>query len=194
VGDNITGMSTFSAELGAKSVELLRELVPTAAGIAYFVNPFSPSAEISVNEAARAADALGIQVPVLNAGTEQDLDEAFASMTKWGAGGLVVPGEPFFDSQRNKIAALAARYGVPAIYTFRESVVAGELMSYGPSLPDSYRQGGIYVGRVLKGEKPTDLPVIQPTKFDLVLNLKTAKVLGLEVPPKLLALVDEVIE
>jgi putative ABC transport system substrate-binding protein len=162
-GGNVTGMSTISTGLGAKRVELLKELVPAAAGIAYLVNPSNPSAEIYSKEAVTAASALGIQVHVLNASTERDLDEAFASLAKLGAGGLVVMGEPFFDSQRDRIVGLSARYSIAAIYTFREYVVAGGLMSYGTSLPDSYRQAAIYAGRVLKGEKPADLPVMQPT-------------------------------
>jgi ABC-type uncharacterized transport system substrate-binding protein len=193
-GGNVTGMSTFNAGLGAKSVELLKELVPAAAVIAYLVNPSNPSAEIYSKGAVTAASALGIQVHVLNASTEHDLDQAFASLAKLGAGGLVVMGEPFFDSQRDRIVALSARHSVAAIYTFREYVVAGGLMSYGTSLPDSYCQAGVYAGRVLKGEKPTDLPVMQPTKFHLALNLKTAKALGLDVPATLLARADEVIE
>jgi putative ABC transport system substrate-binding protein len=193
-GGNVTGMSILTSEMVAKSAQLLKELVPAATAIAYLVNPSNPSAEIYSKEAATVASALGIRVHVLDASTEHDLDEAFASLGKLGAGGLVVPAEPFFDSQRDRIVALAARYAVPASYTFREYVVAGGLMSYGASLPDSYRRAGIYVGRVLKGEKPADLPVMQPTKFDLVLNLKTAKALGLTVPDRLLALADEVIE
>jgi putative tryptophan/tyrosine transport system substrate-binding protein len=193
-GGNVTGMSTFVADLGAKSVELLKELVPTAAVIAYLVNPSSPAAEIYAKEALTAARTLGIEVEVLNASTERDLGEAYASLAKLGAGGLVVPGEPFFDSHRETIVALSARYALPAIYGFREFVLAGGLMSYGTNLPDSYRRAGIYVGRILKGEKPADLPVQQPTKFELVINLKTAKALGLEIPPKVLALADEVIE
>jgi putative ABC transport system substrate-binding protein len=156
--------------------------------------PSNPSAEIYVKEAVTAASALGIEVPVLNASTEHDLDEAFASLAKLGAGGLVVNGEPFFESQRDRIVALSARYAVAAIYSYREYVGAGGLMSYGTSLTDSYRRAGIYVGRILRGEKPADLPVMQPTKFELVLNLKTAKTLNLQIPPKLLALADEVIE
>ena len=187
-------MSVFSSEMWAKSVELLKELVPTATRMAYLVNPSSPSAEVFSKGAAAAASALGIEVHVLNASTEQGLDEAFASLAKLGVGGLVVPGEPFFDSQRERIVALAARYAIPAIYSTRENVVAGGLLSYGASIPDSYRQAGIYVGRILKGEKPADLPVMQPTKFELVINLKTAKALGLKVTPTLLATADEVIE
>src|SRR6478672_1869050 len=145
-------------------------------------------------QAATVASALGIRFPVLNASTEHDLDECFASLGKIGADALIVPAEPFFDSLRDRIVALAARYAVPMIAGLHEYVTAGGLMSYGPSLTDSYRRAGIYVGRVLKGEKPADLPVMQPTKFDLVLSLKTAKALGLTVPDRLLALADEVIE
>ena len=193
-GGNITGMSLMTAQFGAKSVELLKELVPGAAVIAYLVNPSSPAAKIYSKAAVTAASALGIAVRVVNASTEHELGEAFASLANLGAGGLVVPAEPFFDSQRDRIVALAARHAVPASYTLREYAVAGGLMSYGPSLADTYRRAGVYVGRVLKGEKPADLPVQQPTKFDLVINLKTAKALSLEVPPTLLARADEVIE
>jgi putative ABC transport system substrate-binding protein len=193
-GGNITGMSLMTAQFGAKSVELLKELVPGVAVIAYLVNPSSPAAKIYSKAAVTAASALGIAVRVVNASTEHELDEAFASLANLGAGGLVVPGEPFFDSQRDRIVALAARHAVPVSYTLREYAVAGGLMSYGPSLADSYRRAGVYVGRVLKGEKPADLPVQQPTKFDLIINLKTAKALGLEIPDRLLALADEVIE
>jgi ABC-type uncharacterized transport system substrate-binding protein len=193
-GGNVTGMSLFASELWAKVVELLKELVPAATVIAYLVNPSNPSAEMYSKAGVAAARALGIQVHVLNASTEHDLEETFASLVKLGAGGLVVPNEPFFDSQRDRIVALSARYAVAAVYSIREYVVAGGLMSYGTSLTDSYRRAGIYAGRILKGEKPADLPVMQPTKFELVLNLKTAKALGLEVPPTLLARADEVIE
>ena len=193
-GGNVTGMSLLNAELVAKTAQLLKEAVPAAAVIAFLVNPSGPSAEIFVKEAPATARALGIQISVLNASTEQDLDEAFASLGKLGAGGLVVPAEPFLDSQRGRIVSLAAQRGVPMIANLREYVVAGGLMSYGPSLPDLYRRAGIYVGRVLKGEKPADLPVMQPTEFDLVINLKTAKALGLDVPATLLARADEVIE
>jgi putative tryptophan/tyrosine transport system substrate-binding protein len=193
-GGNITGMSLFASELWEKVFELLKELVPAATVIAYLVNPSNPSAEVYSKAGVAAARALGIQVHVLNASTEHDLEESFASLAKLGAGGLVVPNEPFFDSQRDRIVALSARYGVAAVYSIREYVVAGGLMSYGTSLTDSYRRAGIYTGRILKGEKPADLPVMQPTKFELVLNLKAAKALGLEVPPTLLARADEVIE
>jgi ABC-type uncharacterized transport system substrate-binding protein len=194
-GGNVTGMSLLmNSELVAKSAQFLKEAVPAAAVIAFLVNPSGPSAEIYVKEASATARALGIQIPVLNASTEHDLDEAFASFGKLGASGLVVPAEPFFDSQRERIVSLAGRHAVPMISNLREYVVAGGLMSYGPSLPDSYRRAGIYVGRVLKGEKPADLPVMQPTKFEFVINLKTAKALGLEVPAQLLAIADEVIE
>jgi putative tryptophan/tyrosine transport system substrate-binding protein len=193
-GGNITGMSLFASELWEKVFELLKELVPAATVIAYLVNPSNPSAEVYSKAGVAAARALGIQVHVLNASTEHDLEESFASLAKLGAGGLVVPNEPFFDSQRDRIVALSARYGVAAVYSIREYVVAGGLMSYGASLTDSYRRAGIYTGRILKGEKPADLPVMQPTKFNLVLNLKTAKMLGLEIPPTLLARADEVME
>jgi putative tryptophan/tyrosine transport system substrate-binding protein len=193
-GGNVTGMSVFSSEMWAKSVELLKELVPTATRMAYLVNPSSPSAEFYSKGAAAAASALGIEVHVLNASTEHGLDEAFAALVKLGTGGLVVPNEPFFDVQRERIVALTARYAIPAIYGTRENAVAGGLLSYGASIPDSYRQAGIYVGRILKGEKPADLPVMRPIKFELVINLKTAKALGLTVPPNMLTLADEVIE
>jgi putative ABC transport system substrate-binding protein len=193
-GGNVTGMSFLNSELIAKSAQLLKEALPAATVIAFLVNPSGPSAEIYANEAPAASRALGIRIPVLNASTEQDLDEAFASLAKLGAGGLVVPAEPFFDSQRERVVSLAALRAVPMISNLREYVVAGGLMSYGPSLPDLYRRAGIYVGRVLKGEKPADLPVMQPTKLDLVINLKTAKALGLTVPPALLAVADELIE
>jgi putative tryptophan/tyrosine transport system substrate-binding protein len=193
-GGNVTGMSFFPLEIAAKSVQLLKELLPAATLIGYLVNPSTPAAHLYGEEASNAAKALGIAVHILNASTESDLDEAFASLAKADAGGLVVPAEPFFDSQRDRIVALAARHAIPAIYGLREYAVAGGLMSYGASLPNAYRQGGIYVGRVLKGEKPADLPVQQATKYDLVLNLKTAKALGLTVPDRVLALADEVIE
>jgi putative tryptophan/tyrosine transport system substrate-binding protein len=193
-GGNVTGMSMFTAEIAAKNVSLLKEMVPTLTVVAYLINPTNPAAKIYSDSVVAAANALGITARVVNASTEQGLDDAFASCKKFGAAGLVVIGEPFFDSQREKLVALAERYALPAIYTFREYVTAGGLMSYGPSLTDAYRRGGIYVARILKGEKSAELPVMQPTKFDFAINLKVAKTLGINVPPTLLATTDEVIE
>jgi len=193
-GGNVTGMSMFAEDLWAKSAELLKQLVPKASVVAYLINPSSPSTAMYAKAAAAAGSSLGVGVTMLHAGTEQTLNEAFANFVKSGAGGLVVPNEPFFDTQRDRVVALATKYAVPVIYPFREYVVAGGLMSYGPSLTDLYRQAGIYLGRVLKGEKPGDLPVQQPAKFELFINLKTAKALGLIIPPSLLATADEVIE
>ena len=158
-GGNLTGMGMFGSELWAKNVELLKELVPSVAVMAYLMNPSSPSAEIYA-EAAAAVSAHGLEVHVLNASTEQELYEAFAALKRLNAGGLIVPNEPFFDSQRHRIVELAARYAIPAIYGVRAYVVDGGLLSYGASIPDSYRQAGVYVGRILRGEKPADLPVI----------------------------------
>jgi putative ABC transport system substrate-binding protein len=163
--------------------------------IAYLVNPSNPSAELYANEASNAANALGITVRVLNASTDDDLDAVFASLPKIGVTGLVVPAEPFFDSHRERIVALSKRYSIAVMASLREYVVAGGLVSYGgASLPDSYRRAAIYAGRILKGDKPADLPVMQPTKYDLVINLKTAKALGLAVPQPLLAIAGEMIE
>ena len=193
-GGNFTGSSLFTFDIAAKGAQFLKELLPTATAIGFLVNSSNPTAELYMKEGVSWASALGISVHVLSASTEQELDGAFASTSRLGVGGIVVPAEPFFDSRRDTIVALATRYAVPTVYWFREYVLAGGLLSYGASLPDAYRQGGIYVGRVLKGEKPGDLPVIQPTKFDLVINLKTAKSLALTVPDRLLAIADEVIE
>ena len=193
-GGNVTGMGVFNATLGAKRIELTKELMPRAAGIAYLLNPSNPSSEIESKGALAAARALRIELHVLNASTEYELDTAFADAAKLRAGMLVVSGEPYFDSQRERLVALSARHAIAAVYAWREYVLAGGLMSYGTDLPDSYHQAGVYAGRILKGEKPANLPVMQPTNFHLALNLKTAKTLGLEVPPTLLARADEVIE
>jgi putative ABC transport system substrate-binding protein len=193
-GGNVTGMGVFNATLGAKRIELTKELMPVADGIAYLLNPSNPSSEIESKGALAAARALGIELHVLNASTEYELDTAFAAVAKLRAGALVVSGEPFFDSQRDRLVALSARHAIAAVYAWREYVLAGGLMSYGTDLPDSYRQGGIYAGRILKGEKPANLPVMQPTKFHLALNLKTAKALSLDVSPTLIARAGEVIE
>jgi len=193
-GGNITGMAAFNVALGGKRLELLRELVPAARVIGYVVNPSSPSSEAEALDAQDAARALGLTLHVLNASTERELDVLFASLPRQQIAALVVSGEPYFDSQRERFASLAARYAVPASYVWREYVVAGGLISYGTSLIESYRQAGIYVSRILRGEKPAELPVMQPTKFHLAVNLKTAKALGLTVPDTLLARADEVIE
>jgi putative tryptophan/tyrosine transport system substrate-binding protein len=193
-GGNITGMSAFNSELGPKRLELLKELVPTATTIAYLANPTNPIAEAELKAALAMASALSIQLHVLNASTDHELDAAFTAFDKLRAGGLVVAGEPFFDSKRDRLVSLTARHAIAACYAWREYVASGGLMSYGTSLMGSYRQAGIYAGRILKGELPADLPVEQPTKFELVINLKTAKALGIEVPPTLLARADEVIE
>ena len=169
-------------------------MVPAAAVIAYLINPSNPTSTIVSKEAQDAAASLGIKLHVLNATTVEQLDEVFASSAKLRPDALVVVGEPFFDSQRERIVALSARYRLAGCYPWREYVLAGGLLSYGTSLPDLYRQAGMYVGRILKGEKPADLPIMQPTKFELVINVKTANALGLTVPPSLLARADEVIE
>jgi putative tryptophan/tyrosine transport system substrate-binding protein len=191
-GGNVTGMSTFTADLGAKEVELLKELRPAITTLVYLVNPTNPSGELEAGAAVAAGSAAGIQVQVLKASTESELESVFEAWPDPGA--LIVAGEPFFDSQRSRIVALAARHGTPAMYSWRENVALGGLISYGSSLTDSYRKAGAYTGRVLKGDKPADLPVMQPTKFELTINLKTAKTLGVPVPPTLLARADEVIE
>lgn len=193
-GGNVTGMSLFTLTLVAKSVALMNELVPTATVVAYVVNPSNPSAKLEAKEAQAAASALGIQIHVLNASTNEDLDAAFAGLAKLHAGVLVVPADAFFDSHRERLVTLSARHEVAAIYPWRDYVVAGGLMSYGSSLTDNYRRAGIYAGRILKGERPADLPVQQPTKFELVINLKTAKTLGLTIPQSLLLRADEVIQ
>jgi putative ABC transport system substrate-binding protein len=193
-GGNMTGMSVFNAALAAKRFEILRELVPSTQLAAYLTNPANPSTRSEVQGIKAAAEASGVQLQILPASTDDELEAAFTALPAAHAGGLIVAGEPFIDSRREKIVALAARAAIPDSYGWRENVVLGGLMSYGTNLPDSYRQAGLYVGRVLRGERPADLPVMQPTKFELVINLKTAKQLGLTVPPNLLARADEVIE
>lgn len=192
-GGNITGMSLFS-DLWIKNVELLKELVPGANVMAYLVNPTSPSVEIYLEGAAEAAKAMGIQIHVLKASTDHEIDEAFASLASLHVSGIIVPNEPYLDSQRERITALAARNRVPALYNLRECVMAGGLASYGPSLPELYRRSAVYVGRILKGDKPADLPVELPTKFEFLINMKAAKALGITIPPTLLIRADEVIE
>jgi len=193
-GANLTGVSFLTGELGAKRLGLICELVPKATAVSVLLNPNDPAAEPHRQDVYTAAQALGRRLLVLYARTEADFEAHFATMKQEQVGALVVENDPFFDSQRDRIMSLAARYAVPAIYHIREFPAAGGLMSYGASLADTYRQVGNYAGRILKGEKPADLPVIQPTKFELVVNLTTAKTLGLDVPPSLLARIDEVIE
>lgn len=193
-GGNITGLSTFSTELAGKFAELIKEMLPRASVIAFLVNPANPSGKIISSEVQAAAKVLGIQLHVFEATTLDELEQAFVAMAKLRAEAVGVAGEPFFDSQRERIVALSARYRIPGCYPWREYVLAGGLMSYGANLPDLYRQAGVYVGRILKGEKPADLPVLQPTKLELAINLKTAKALRITVPPTLLARADEVIE
>ena len=193
-GGNVTGVSFVSAELGPKQLGLLRELRPGAARIAVLVDPKFPTTGRYVSEVRAAASATGQKIEVLYASTGREIETAFATLVQRGAGALHVGTGAFMHSQRELIVALAARHGIPAIYIWREAVAAGGLMSYAPNINDAYRQAGIYAGRILKGDKPGDLPVMLPTKFEFVINLKTAKGLGLEIPDKLLALADEVIE
>jgi putative ABC transport system substrate-binding protein len=193
-GGNVTGVTLMNVEISQKRLELLHELIPNAAVIAALVNPNFPGAAIEVEHLQAAARTLGLQIAVSDANTDRDLDAAFARLVQVRASGLVVGGGPFFNIRREEIIALAARYAIPATYPFPEYSALGGLMSYGANLSDVYRQAGTYAGRILKGEKPADLPVLQPTKFGLVINLKTAKALGIDVPAKLLALADEVIE
>jgi putative tryptophan/tyrosine transport system substrate-binding protein len=193
-GGNVTGASFFSVELAAKQLGLLRELRPGAARIAVLVDPKFPTIERVVSEVRAAASAIGQQIEVLYVTSDREIETAFTTLVQRGAGALQAGGGSFLLSQRERIVALAARHRIPAIYTVRDYVAAGGLMSYASSQTDVYRQAGIYAGRILKGEKPGDLPVMLPTKFELVINVKTAKALGLEIPDKLLALADEVIE
>jgi putative ABC transport system substrate-binding protein len=194
-GGNVTGVTSLNTELGPKRLELLRELMPTATIIVVLVNPTSPSiAEPFLRAVQPAARALGLQVHVLNAITERDFDTVFATFVQLRAGALVIAPDAMFISRSEQLAALTLRHAVPAITQFREFAAAGGLMSYGGSFTEGARQVGVYTGRILKGEKPADLPVQQSTKVELIINLKTAKALGLTVPPTLLARADEVIE
>jgi putative tryptophan/tyrosine transport system substrate-binding protein len=194
-GGNATGVYMFSGGLEAKRLGLLRELVPSSALIAVLVNP---SARVNVEGQVKDIEAAAREAPqrieIVNAQKPSDLEPAFAAIIQSGAEALLVVADPFLNSQRDKIISLAARYPIPAIYNLHEFAVAGGLMSYGTSLTDAYRLVGVYSGRILKGEKPSDLPVMQSTKFNFVINLKTAKALGLDIPPQLLARADEVIE
>jgi putative ABC transport system substrate-binding protein len=193
-GGNITGLSNFMNLLAAERVELLAETVPSANRLALLVNPNNPNAESDTRNLQAASRALGRQLEVLKAASDRELEAAFADIAQRRLGALFVNIDSFFADRAAQIVALAARYRVPTIYPLRQFVAAGGLMSYDSSYPDAFRRAGIYAGRILKGASPADLPVMQPTKFDLAINLKTANELGLDVPPKVLALADEVIE
>ena len=193
-GGNITGVFSVSASMEGKQLGLLREVVPTAAVIGMLVNPTSPGSERQERETQAAAQALGQQLHVFKASGERDIDNVFATLTQYRIGALLIAANALFTGQRDQLVALAARHAMPVLHYTREFAEAGGLMSYGSSLTDAYRQVGVYVGRVLKGEKPADLPIIQSSTFELVINLKTAKTLGLTVPYGLLNAADEVIE
>jgi putative tryptophan/tyrosine transport system substrate-binding protein len=193
-GGNVTGVSFFAVEVAAKRLGLLHELVPNAAVVAMLVNPHNPTTGTELRGVQETARALKLKLHHLEASVERDFDTAFAALVQERAGSLLIGADPFFATRREELVARAARYGVPAMYFQREFAAAGGLVSYGTNFAEAFRQVGIYTGRILKGEKPADLPVMQPTKFELVVNLKTAKALGLEIPAKLLALADEVIE
>src|ERR1700688_2385727 len=193
-GGNITGVTQLSSELVAKRLGLLHDLIPTATIIGLLVNPSDPRAETQTREMEEAAHALGLQIHVLNASTEGELNTVFATLSELRAGALLVGTSQLFSGRPERLVALAARQGVPAIYQYRQYAAAGGLISYGTSITDAYRQAGIYTGRILKGEKPADLPVMRPTKFELVINLKTAKTLGLNIPSGVLVIAQAVIE
>jgi len=193
-GGNITGVNPINQELEAKRLSILHEIAPKATAIALMLNPNSPSADAQAQQAQAAAGTLGRQLYVLKAASAAEIDRAFAVMAERNAGALMIGGDPFYNSRRDQIIALAARHRIPAVYWTREIAAAGGLMTYGANIPDSFRQAGVYAGRILKGEKPGEIPVMRASKFELVINLKTAKALGLDVPDRLMALADEVIE
>jgi putative ABC transport system substrate-binding protein len=195
-GGNITGVMTLNVELGPKRIEVLHELVPTTTILGVLINPINNPAVVETysRQAQASARALGLQVHVLQASTERGIESAFSNLTQRGAGGLVITPDAFFSSQHAQLAELALRHAMPAVASYREFVTDGGMMSYGGSIPDQYRLVGVYTGRILKGEKPADLPVQQVTKVELIINLKTAKALGLTVPLSLLGRADEVIE
>jgi putative tryptophan/tyrosine transport system substrate-binding protein len=193
-GGNVTGVSLIASALDEKKLGLLHELMPKSSVIGGLVNPNYPGAKTQADDIQEAARHLGISAIALTAGTDDEIDAAFAAATRQGAGAMLVSSDPFFNSRSGRFVAAAARHSIPVIYPQREYVGGGGLISYGPDFSDGYRNGGVYVGKILKGAKPAELPVMQPTKFELVINLKTAKTLGLTVPPTLLATADEVIE
>jgi putative tryptophan/tyrosine transport system substrate-binding protein len=193
-GGNITGINILTAELPAKRLGLLHDLIPTASVIAHLVNPNFPATETNAREVEAAARVIGLQLVLVKASSENEIDEAFAAILQKRAGALLVGVDPFFLGQREHIVALSKRYAIPAIYEFRDFADAGGLISYGTSLVEAYRQEGVYAGRILKGEKPSEIPVFQLTKFELVINRKTANALGVKISDNLLSLADEVIE
>ena len=193
-GGNLTGISLLTVEMMPKRIELLSELVPQASMIALLVNPDNLTTDSVIREVQEAAHAKGVQLYILKAGNENEIDAAFAKFVQLHAGALAVAPDPFYNTQREQLVALAALDAVPAIYPWREVAAVGGLITYGPSLTSAVRQAGIYAGKILKGANPADLPVQQPTTFELVVNLKTAKALGLTIPPSILARADEVIE
>ena len=193
-GGNLTGVTTLSGELGSKRLELLRELVPTATLVGLLVNPTNVNAEAVLKDLQAAARAIGLQIHLLRASTEREIEAAFTTLLELRAGGLMVGTDPFFNSRSEQLARLALRHAVPTVFQFHEFAVANGLMSYGGSITEVYRLVGIYVGRILKGEKPGELPVQQVTKVELLINLRTAKALGLTIPPLLLTRADHVIE
>jgi putative ABC transport system substrate-binding protein len=193
-GGNVTGVYIFFSDVETKKLGLLRELVPNAALIATLMNPTFPTAINQTQELHKAADKLGQRIQIINASSESEIDAAFASMKQLQASAVLVAADPFFASQRDQIVSLAARYAIPAVYEQRAIAAAGGLMSYGTNLAEAYRQAGVYTGRILKGEKPADMPVVLSNKFEFVINLKVAKTLGLNVSANLLSTADEVIE
>jgi len=193
-GGNATGLNLLTSELTAKRLEIVRQLLPRMAMVAVVINPNSPEVTPQLADVQSASRAVGQPILILNASNESDFDTAFAALVQHGADALLVTNDAFLFNRRDQIVAMAARNAVPTIYDRREYAAAGGLISYGPNYVDAYRQAGVYTGRILKGEKPGDLPVIQSTKFELVINLKTAKALGLQIPDRVLALADEVIE
>ena len=193
-GSNVTGVYQFTTGLEGKRLGLLHEMIPKASTLAVLIHPNNPASELQQRDVQETANRLGVQLAVLRANAESEFDAAFASAVKQQAGALLVAASPFFNTKRQQLVLLATRYGLPAIYEWRDFAEAGGLMSYGTRLADAYHQAGVYVGRILKGTKPADLPVVQVTKFEFVINLSTAKALGIEVPPPLSARADEVIE
>jgi putative ABC transport system substrate-binding protein len=193
-GGNVTGVVFFGTSLGAKRLELLRQVAPKVTTIAMLVNRSNPNAEVERQDVQAAAQAMGQPLVILEANSPSDIDAAFATFVQRGAGAVLAGAGAFMNANRRRIAALAASYGLPSMFVVREAALEGGLIAYGPSVPEAYRQVGIYAGRILKGEKPADLPVIRSTKFEFVINLKTARTLGLDIPQLLLAQADEVIE